>query len=666
MSESNVEKSAEQIARELAEFKKAVQEIQDLIAPFQAQKDEIRDSITEKRKEIEALNRKSLGIDVKVKASKDRIKKIEFDIRRKERDFNRAIQNEAIRAEFERAKSEFEDVIAGAPWREFALKHQVDGGMHLAAAKRGILGDKPGLGKTLTSLIWADMVKAKKIIVILPKDTMSNFIREVNHWAPHRIPMPIGGENRNTRNIVLNMLKNQENYLALFNYDAWRRDADMLDDIIALKADTIILDEAHNMKVASTLRARGIRKIVLTPNACRECGGDIRQSEIVVGSWRTTYECVACGHQSTEAYEMSSIRNVLPMTGTPIINRPQDLFPMLNIVDPTQFPTEKQFLENYCYMIGANKWDFKYGGQERLVKKLATQFLVRTRHDAGIVLPPQDVQTHTIQFDHNAYPKQSQILRDLNTAAQIALDDETAYGFLYIIELILRKRQALVWPDGIRLKNPKTKEVIFQVDVKESIKIDYMISFDKESGEWQGLIPDLVGWSETATHKSMMRDGERIVAFSQFIEPMHEVRRRCEAAGISVVEFNGETPPAIAEDVKIDIDKNYAHKDGRKPKYQVILAHYRKGGEGLNMTDVSQMIILDAPWNPAGEEQAQNRIDRMGQTQETTVHILEVENSIDTWMRAIIEAKRNMINGFEREQNIQQALINAIRSGEIL
>lgn len=130
--------------------------------------------------------------------------------------------------------------------------------------------------------------------------------------------------------------------------------------------------------------------------------------------------------------------------------------------------------------------------------------------------------------------------------------------------------------------------------------------------------------------------------------------------------FTGDTPKHIAEDVKIDIDRNYAHKDGRKPKYQVVLAHYKKGGEGLNMTDITQMILLDNPWSPGGEEQTFGRTDRMGQTKETTVHVIEVESSIDTWMRSLIEEKRDMIQGFESEQQMAQALMDAIRNGEIL
>jgi len=669
MSENLPEKSSSEIAADLVKFKQEMEALRELIQPFLDKKNEIQGEIKDHRQEIERLNALSLSIDMKVKDSKEKMKSLEFDLSRKSRELTAAQQRDAIREEFEASKSEFERITAGAPWREFAFDHQIKGAMHLAAARRGILGDKPGLGKSLTSIIWADMLKSERIIVVLPKDTMSNFKRELEHWAPHRSVFPIGGEKKSTRNIMLNMLKSMPNFVALFNYDAWRRDADLLDDIIALKADTIIVDEAHNMKNFSTLRARGIRKIALTANACFNCGADVKIASVQGSSWKTTYECINadCKTQSENAFDFCSIKNVMPMTGTTIVNKPQDLFPMLNLVDPVTFPSEIAFLKDFCYKDSySNKWKFTYGGQERLIKKLQTQFLVRTRKDAGIILPPQDVQVHEIEFDHEKYPEQSKVLSNLNTYAQIAIDDESAYGILYIIELILRKRQALVWPDSIQIKNPRTKEVLYKVSAHESIKVDTVIHYDEESQEWSGLIPDLVGWEDDASAEDMLNNGERIVVFSQFISPQEEILRRCREAGIAAVLFNGSTPDHIREDIKIDIDKNYAYLNGRKPKYQVILAHYQVGGVGLNMTDLSQMIILDNPWNPAGEEQAYNRIDRIGQTKETTVHVLEVQNSIDSWMRSVIEDKRDMIQGFEKEQSVAQAFIEAMRNGEIL
>ena len=78
------------------------------------------------------------------------------------------------------------------------------------------------------------------------------------------------------------------------------------------------------------------------------------------------------------------------------------------------------------------------------------------------------------------------------------------------------------------------------------------------------------------------------------------------------------------------------------------------------------MIILDSEWNGGKADQAYGRIDRMGQTEETIVHVLEIEGTIDAWMSALVEDKRAMVEGFTSTADLAQALLAAMKSGEIL
>ena len=77
------------------------------------------------------------------------------------------------------------------------------------------------------------------------------------------------------------------------------------------------------------------------------------------------------------------------------------------------------------------------------------------------------------------------------------------------------------------------------------------------------------------------------------------------------------------------------------------------------------MVILDEEWNPGRQEQALGRIDRLGQRRETQIHTIRVEKSIDTWMKEIIEAKKEIIDGFEAQANITQSMYDALRNGDI-
>jgi SNF2 family DNA or RNA helicase len=277
--------------------------------------------------------------------------------------------------------------------------------------------------------------------------------------------------------------------------------------------------------------------------------------------------------------------------------------------------------------------------------------LARDRKQAGIHIPPQEIQYHDIEFDPADYPKQAEVLRNLNHFARVVLDSDRAIGILAMIELILRKRQAVLFPGSIQFKDPITKEILYKVECDESMKLDRLINKDGE-----GLIPEL-------TADGDLVEGERVVVFSQFKTALKELETRLAkyAPDISVCRYDGDTNERVQEEIKLDFDRKYT--DPQKAKYQVMLANYKKGGQGLNFTGATQMILMDEEWNPGKEEQAMGRLDRMGQTEETTVHVLRMQNSIDTWMAELIEQKRDMIAGFDKGMQMQQELLRGIDEG---
>ena len=92
----------------------------------------------------------------------------------------------ALAEEYEQKAAELDRLTAQAKWREFAYDHQITGAKYHGVAHGGILADKRGLGKTLTSLIMADMLGARRVLVIAPNKIVSQFEDEIRHWAPAR------------------------------------------------------------------------------------------------------------------------------------------------------------------------------------------------------------------------------------------------------------------------------------------------------------------------------------------------------------------------------------------------------------------------------------------------------------------------------------------------
>jgi SNF2 family DNA or RNA helicase len=97
-----------------------------------------------------------------------------------------------------------------------------------------------------------------------------------------------------------------------------------------------------------------------------------------------------------------------------------------------------------------------------------------------------------------------------------------------------------------------------------------------------------------------------------------------------------------------------------------VLANYKSGGVGLNFTGATQMVMLDQEWNAGKEDQAKNRVDRMGQTEETTVHMLNIDGTIDTWLNNLVDSKRDMVEGFESTATLAQSMLDAMKKGDII
>lgn len=650
---------ANDIRQQLADARKLLEEMTASMAGLKTQRDTIRNDINAHYREINQLQASERAIDEQAWKFKKQMEKAEETILKNSKALAVAEENERAKREFQRLSAQFDEAITAFHWGKSIKPYQVEGAKKLAIAKRAILGDKRGLGKTLTSIAFDDLVGGRKTLIIVPNDIMNNFLRELHFWAPHRPVMIIGGLPKIQRNALLEVAKSLEDVTIIINYEAWRKDNHLLDQLIDVKFDTVICDEAHAIKNMSSNAYRGVKKIVHGVNECPICGSNDIDQEHYVKYQGYTKRCRMCEHTQTEYGEFCSVKNFVPMTGTPILNKPQDIFPLLHLVNPVLFPDSRQFLNQFCILGLDNKWRFQAGGEERLATRISGMYIARDRYQAGVDIPKQEVQIYELELDPVLYPKQweayqilaqksAMVVNDLLAEIGEDNDGKAVMNVAAMIALITRQRQMMTWPAGIQWKHPRTKEVLFQCDVTESVKLDRIISPDYQ----EGLIPELVNDEQ-----------ERVVVFSQFKQPLIELERRIKAAGISVVRYDGETSRELANEIQIDFDRKYQSPD-RPYKWDVVLANYKKGGVGLNLNAATQMIILDEEWNPGKEDQAYGRIDRLGQSEETTVHVLRVKETVDEWMAKLIQVKRDMIQGFETQADLQQELMDILRGAK--
>jgi len=646
--EAEQKKQTEEISRIAKDIQKDLAEEQEVRAKYA----ELAKRRKQRENERDRIKQQAKAEELAVIQAKRKLQTFKSEVA-----INQQLKEEAAR---------FDEITQRHKWREFAFNHQLEGARRLATAKRGILGDKRGLGKSLTSLIWADMLNAQKVIIFAPKDVLLNFKREIENWTPHRHVGVISGMPKFQRDMFLSMLKHESQFLILINYEAWRRDKALLESLKELRADTVIIDEAHNIKEKKTSAYQGIRDIVYAVNQCNQCGGTTEKYTHYVTQTRRT-RCSQCLSEPETFKDFCSVKNVLPMTGTAILNKPQDLWTLLNLVDRELFPSEQYFLQDYChYDMYTNRWSFRYGGEEALIKRLGSRFVKRDKNSAGVKFKKQQHVEHRIEFDRGLYPDQWRVMQEIAKYGAIRMAEDVKLDVVGILPELTRRRQAITWPQGIKVwevdgEGRKTGNILYEAPATESIKMDKLIELSKEI---------------------INEDEDRLVIFSQFKEALKEIERRFNELGISVVRYDGDTSDAKAQEAQLDFDGKIAPNHPRysdcnpeckgwgEPclgyKYQVICAHYKKGGVGLNLNAARQMIKLDREWNPGKEDQADGRIDRIDNTQDSIVHTIHVEGTIDAFMDSLIAEKANVINGFEDTHDMFEKMLSALKDGDLM
>jgi SNF2 family DNA or RNA helicase len=572
-------------------------------------------------------------------------------------------QAESVAEEIAELEEHYRSKAINKPWYagnddvEPILPFQWRGALFGAGARRWILGDGMGLGKTRQSIGWLDLVDAEKVLIVCQADICDQFAGELMALAPHRTVFNLYKKLPKKRHEMMDEILNFRNAVVVVNYEIWRKDKELLSKLAKWQIDTMIVDEAHNLKNTATSNYRYIKELAQVDNKCPQCGG------LIYGLYEEDKKprlvpkpCAACGWKKgdspkyvyqLDAYlESKSMKNMCFTTGTPILNSPLDIFPLLHLCDPVLFASKNRYLSTFCVMNYHNgKVEFKSGQLERLKPLIAGRFIARDRDDAGIVLPVQRKHIVRVDIDKDSYPKQYKVIKQLSEHATIMLESGEMMTIMHLIALITRKRQANVYPAGIELKDSEGN-VVFSVgqEVQESAKFDYAL-------------------------ENILRihaEGRRQVVFSQFSSALNAFASRLEDAGLSFALLTGSTNKTLRQEIK----ENFYLARKEVPKWDIILCNYKTGGTGLNLTSATATHILDEEWNPGKRDQAYARTDRMGQQMENDVYIYRIPASIDTWMSNTIHRKEQMVTAFAGtmtdDEMTAESLSEAMRTGEIL
>jgi SNF2 family DNA or RNA helicase len=559
----------------------------------------IQEEITVLRQQLSDLSQKRTSLRM-------RKNKLKYERESSERQVALEAEQRELEKQFKLARDKAEALIANAPWRDGSLPNgetiygwQLDGALKLANATRGILADSRGMGKTLTALAWRRMVDSHKTLVLVQKSVIDELAKEIIYWEPNTLVMAIPGSDDDRRQAIFPMLKTIDDFIVLINIESWRRSGHrVIRDIQRADFDAVILDEAHKVKEKESATARGYFEII------------------------------------------SEIEPLLQMTGTPIQNRPQELFSLLHAARPSLFPDLKSYRRDYCEPVRdeygyavPNRWKFKPGGLRRLMDRMGEFFVGRTPEDVGHKIPPPKI--HKYDLDFTGYSLQEEAYRLMARQGLAELPNDKVLPMTSILAIMTKQAQILSWPHKVKFyERDEEGEIIatHYLDAPESTKIDWAEDFIKELGE-------------------------PVILFSRFVEPLNELKRRLSDE-LRVGLITGDTTREEKNAITYDFDPKH---NAAEPKYDVVLATYGTVSESVNLNRARHVILFDRNWKPAADDQAIGRVDRINSVDQANVHMPQVEGSFDEFMDELIDFKRGVITDFKSAADLQAKLTEHLR-----
>lgn len=160
------------------------------------------------------------------------------------------------------------------------------------------------------------------------------------------------------------------------------------------------------------------------------------------------------------------------------------------------------------------------------------------------------------------------------------------------------------------------------------MRLKQICNFDPLTGDSAKLQQLLTDMEEVAAN------GRKAIIFSQWVEPLQMIADAMPEH--NPLQYHGRIPQNERTPILDEFKQN--------PDRRVLLMSYGSGSVGLNLQFTNYVFLFDRWWNPAIEDQAINRAHRIGQRYPVTVTRFLAENTIETRIASILDAKRAMFN----------------------
>jgi SWI/SNF-related matrix-associated actin-dependent regulator 1 of chromatin subfamily A len=422
--------------------------------------------------------------------------------------------------------------------------HQVEGVAFLLGRRRAILADDMGLGKTRQAIVaLRHAAPDGQVLIVCPASVKRNWAREISLAAAE-----------GTSHILEGTSKQRippDARWVIANYDILGRHVEAIG---AVPWAGLVFDEAHYLKNHTSARSKLAREI-----ASRAAAGARKEPPVYL------------------------------LTGTPLTNRPRDLFVLLQLVGHPLGRSFLSFAKRYC-AAEKTQYGWKTDGASNL-EELTVQLhgtMLRRAKEEVLSLPPK-LRTWLPTTDAVGIASREvrEVMDLLVARATRATEASEQRSRTRLLALLTKARQKLA-------------------------VAKYETTLDLARGA--------------------IEQGEKVIVFSCFDEPL---QRLAKAFGSAAVVVTGK----VASEKRQPLVDRFQQDD----EVRVFLANIIAGGTGLNLTAATQVIFNDLDWVPANHWQAEDRAYRIGQTRTVNVTYIVGVKTLDEFVQAVLETKTALV-----------------------
>ncbi|MBI4875722.1 MAG: DEAD/DEAH box helicase [Acidobacteria bacterium] len=435
------------------------------------------------------------------------------------------------------------------------LPYQVRGALFAACRGRVVLADDMGLGKTIQALAAAELLRRRRgierVLVIAPASVKYQWKTEIEKFTDLSAQVVDGLLPQRKR------LYASPAFFNLTSYELVLKDLELMHEF---RPDLIILDEAQRIRNWATATARTIKQL------------------------KSRYAFV--------------------LTGTPLENKLEELYSVVEFVDGRRLGPAFRFLQEHRMEDEKGRL-LGYRGLDRIHQQLDPILLRRTRKEVLTELPPRTDQIFRVPLtpeQAEPYGEQSDILAGL-----------------------MRKWERQGWLSEIDLRRITCCLQNMRMLCNSTFLFDKQTHHSPKLEEFREIIRELA-----------LEENRKVVVFSEYERMTFLAGEECGKLGIGFVSLHGGVPTQK----RGALISKFREEAGCK-----VFLSTDAGGVGLNLQAASAVVNFEPPWNPARLEQRIGRVHRMGQSQPVQVIHFLTNGSIEERVWETLRLKKSLFAG---------------------